>query len=66
VHVIVNGRTVELPSPATVADLLSHLALTQRVAAVERNGEPLAASERDAVVLHDGDRIELVRATAGG
>ena len=33
---------------------------------VERNGEALVRSELDGVVLADGDRLELVRAVAGG
>jgi sulfur carrier protein len=33
---------------------------------VERNGEALVRSEMDAVTLADGDRLELVRAVAGG
>ena len=64
--VIVNGRSVTLTAPATVGDLLEHLGLAGRVAAVERNGEALAASTRASVSLAAGDRIEVVRATAGG
>ncbi|MEY2473431.1 MAG: sulfur carrier protein [Actinomycetota bacterium] len=64
--VIVNGRPLDVPDSLTINALLAQLDLTQRVAAVEHNGAALAASERDAVVLRDGDRIELVRATAGG
>ena len=33
---------------------------------VERNGEPVARSERATTRLASGDRLELVRAVAGG
>jgi len=66
VNVLVNGETVAVAERATIADLLAQLDLRQRVAAVEHNGQALAASERDQVTLRDGDRIELVKATAGG
>jgi thiamine biosynthesis protein ThiS len=33
---------------------------------VERNGEPVERARYDHVHLEDGDRLELVRAVAGG
>jgi sulfur carrier protein len=61
-----NGRPVQLPEGTTLSGLLEELGLVRQVAAVERNGEPVNASERGRVVLADGDRVELVRAVAGG
>ena len=61
-----NGRPVELAEGATLSALLEVLALTGAVAAVERNGQPVARSAYRTVVLGDGDRVELVRAVAGG
>jgi sulfur carrier protein len=61
-----NGRPVELPEGATVAGLVEALGLARQVAAVERNGEPVARSAQAATTLADGDRVELVRAVAGG
>lgn len=61
-----NGRPVELPDGATVATLLDALGLAGAVAAVERNGEPVSRAEHDSAALADGDRVELVRAVAGG
>lgn len=62
-----NGRPLELPARSTLADLLAAVEIhPQSVAAVERNGHPLPRAGRDGTVLADGDRIELVRAVAGG
>jgi sulfur carrier protein len=61
-----NGRAVELPDGATVTALIDVLGLARQVAAVERNGEPVPHSAQSATALADGDRVELVRAVAGG
>ena len=65
-HVIANGKRVELAGGATVDDLLGVLGLGGRWVLVERNGEPVARGELASTVLHEGDRLELVRAVAGG
>ena len=61
-----NGDEVEVPDDATVADLLEQLGLGQRLVVVERNGEPVPRAARDTTRLSAGDRLELVRAVAGG
>jgi thiamine biosynthesis protein ThiS len=66
IRVWANGRAVELPDGSTVTALIEALGLARQVAAVERNGEPVPRSARSATALAEGDRIELVRAVAGG
>jgi sulfur carrier protein len=66
VRVIANGRPVELHDGATVADLLAALGLGGRWVLVEHNGEPVARRALTTTRLADGDRLELVRAVAGG
>ena len=61
-----NGDTVELEDGATVADLLRALSLGGRWVIVERNGEPVARADFATTPLAEGDRVELVRAVAGG
>jgi sulfur carrier protein len=46
--------------------LLSSLGLRVGSVVVEHNGTALLRSEVQAAVLADGDRLELVRAVAGG
>lgn len=65
-RVIANGDPVELDDGATVAELLGVLGLGERWVLVERNGEPVRRAELCSTVLDDGDRLELVRAVAGG
>lgn len=65
-RVTANGDPVELAGEATVADLLGALGLGGRWVLVERNGEPVRRADLDATHLEDGDRLEVVRAVAGG
>lgn len=66
VKVTANGDPVDLPDGATVEDLLKALGLGGRWVLVERNGEPVERAALATTVLADGDRLELVRAVAGG
>ena len=65
-QVTANGDAVDLPDGATVADLLAALGLGGRWVLVERNGEAVRRSDLDTTRLAQGDRLELVRAVAGG
>ncbi len=62
----VNGQCEPLDTDMKVGDLLARMALRDRRIAVERNGEIVPRSAFDQVLLHDGDRIEIVIAVGGG
>ena len=66
VQVVANGAAVELDDGATLDDLLARLGLGAKWVVVERNGDPIPRRETASTVLADGDRLELVRAVAGG
>jgi len=66
VQVLANGDPTELPDGATVDDLLRALNLGGKWVLVERNGEPVNRRDLATTVLCEGDRLELVRAVAGG
>jgi sulfur carrier protein len=61
-----NGDAVEVDDGATVDDLLRQLGLGGKWVLVERNGEPVARRDLATTALAAGDRLELVRAVAGG
>jgi sulfur carrier protein len=65
-QVVANGKPVEVADGATVDDLLAILGLGGRWVLVERNGEPVPRAALATTTLADGDRLELVRAVAGG
>lgn len=65
-RVTANGEAMELAEGATVEDLLHALKLGGKWVLVERNGEPVRRAELGTTVLAEGDRLELVRAVAGG
>lgn len=66
VKVTANGDEVTLRDGSTAMDLLEHLGLGAAWVLVERNGEPVERSALTTTMLADGDRLELVRAVAGG
>ncbi|MGD9798604.1 MAG: sulfur carrier protein ThiS [Acidimicrobiia bacterium] len=66
VHVTVNGTDTEVARGTSVDDLLVQLGLDGRWVVVERNREPMLRRDLATTVLVDGDRVELVRAVAGG
>ena len=65
-QIVVNGRASELADTMTLPELLESLGLRIGSVVVEHNGTALLRSELVETVLADGDRLELVRAVAGG
>lgn len=65
-RVTANGRTYEVPAGTSVAAFVRERELDPAYVIVERNGEPLERSRYESEALRDGDRLELVRAVAGG
>ena len=62
----VNGRPSEVPDGTSLPSLIESLGLRVGSVVVEHNGHALLRSELPRVELADGDRLELVRAVAGG
>lgn len=62
----VNGETVQLAGPCSVAELLAARGLAGKRVAVERNGEIVPRSRHGETQLAAGDRIEIVVAVGGG
>jgi thiamine biosynthesis protein ThiS len=66
VRVTANGKPFEVRDGVSVTEFIRQRGLDPRYVVVERNGEPLERSRYGQVMLVDGDRLELVRAVAGG
>lgn len=64
--VIANGAAVDLAAGARVVDLLERLGLGGKWVVVEHNGAPVERAALSTTVLAEGDRLEVVRAVAGG
>ena len=62
----VNGRPRPLETGTTLAGLLQELDASGPGVAVERNQEVVRKTDYQAVVLADGDRVEVVRLVGGG
>jgi sulfur carrier protein len=66
VQVIANGDKVVLDDGARLTDLFDVLGVQAKWVVAEINGEAIERADMPGVLLADGDRIELVRAVAGG
>jgi sulfur carrier protein len=66
VQVIANGATVEIEDGARLTDLFEVLGVQAKWVVAEVNGEAVDRAAMSGVTLSEGDRIELVRAVAGG
>jgi sulfur carrier protein len=65
-RVIANGKQLDVGDGLTVAAFIRSRDLDPRYVVVERNGEALERGRYEEVWLAEGDRLELVRAVAGG
>jgi sulfur carrier protein len=65
-RVVANAKPYQVEPHTTVAEFIRRRDLDPRFVVVERNGEPLERERYEDVTLAEGDRLELVRAVAGG
>jgi sulfur carrier protein len=66
VQLVVNGKPTDVSDGTSLPALIESLGLRVGSVVVEHNGTALLRSELAAVRLAAGDRLELVRAVAGG
>jgi thiamine biosynthesis protein ThiS len=66
VQVTVNDEPRTLPDDATVADLVTALALGPRRIAVEVNHAVVPRAVYAHTILHDGDAVEVIHFVGGG
>jgi sulfur carrier protein len=66
IRVLANGNGFDVQPGTSVRDFIQQRGLDPRYVVVERNGEPLERARYERILLADGDRLELVRAVAGG
>ena len=64
--VTLNGRSREVSGVRTLEQLIRSMDLDPHFVIVERNGKPVERNRYAQIEIADGDRIELVRAVAGG
>lgn len=65
-NIRVNGEPLALAGEMNLRDLLSLLEVPQVGVAVAKNDRVVPFSQIDTHVVVDGDRIEIIKAAAGG
>ena len=62
----VNGKEIELKSSITLAEFLAAHNYRAELVAVEHNGQIVPRAEFSAVVLQEGDELEIVSFVGAG
>ena len=66
-NILINGNNRQLDGEyMTISTLVVTLNLVGKRLAIEKNGEIVPRSQFDAVLLSDGDKLEIVGAVGGG
>jgi sulfur carrier protein len=65
-NLTVNGQPHSMPPGSSLSALLSELGLAERPVVIELNRQALLPREVPAILLHEGDLIEIIQITAGG
>lgn len=65
-QIFLNGQTLELQSPISLAQLLEQQGYAQRRVAVEVNRSIVPKSQHGQHLLNEGDKVEMVHALGGG
>lgn len=65
-QVTVNGESCDLPEGLRADELIERIGLADQRIALEVNREIVPRSEYGQTTLHEGDRVEIVRAIGGG
>lgn len=64
---IINGETIQVPEHIrTIADLLDHFQLSEKIVIVEVNAQIMQKHQYETTVLCNGDRVEIVHFVGGG
>ncbi len=63
---IINGEPRAVPEGLTLTALVAHLGMNGDRVAIEHNREIVARDRWSAVVLTEGDRLEIVHFVGGG
>ena len=66
-NILINGNNRQFDGEnMTISALIVTLDLTGKRLAIEKNGEIVPRSQFDAVIVSDGDKLEIVGAVGGG
>jgi thiamine biosynthesis protein ThiS len=66
ISLLLNGKQHSVASETPLPRLLEDLGVDRRLVAVAHNGDVIPRDQYESVVLHDGDRVEIVRMVGGG
>lgn len=66
IELTVNGKTIALETPTSLADFLAARGLHEKMVVVEHNREIVRRERFGDILLQAGDEVEIVQMMAGG
>ncbi len=66
IAITLNGNEHSLPGEMSLADLAASLGIDRRTVAIALNGDVVRREDHEKLIVHNGDRIEIVRMVGGG
>lgn len=63
---LVNGKALDIPSGTTILQLLERLGICHEKVVVEVNMQIIAKEDYQEMLLHEGDKVEIVSFVGGG
>jgi len=66
INLIVNGKRKSLDTPMTLLELLEKLGVKSKFVAIGYNGSVVDKGCLDAILIGDGDVLEVVKPVGGG
>ncbi len=65
-QLMINGKPRELVEECCLLDFLEKQQVNPQLIAIEYNGDIVKRQHFDEIVLHEGDRLEIVQMVGGG
>ncbi|ASS75081.1 thiamine biosynthesis protein ThiS [Tumebacillus algifaecis] len=63
---LINGQQREVEAVQTLADVVNHFGLNERIIIIEHNLNIVPRDQYAGTQVHDGDKIEIVHFVGGG
>ncbi|MBM3858906.1 MAG: sulfur carrier protein ThiS [Verrucomicrobia bacterium] len=64
--IMLNGKSRKIKQPCSATELLSELGWKPTQVVIEHNGQVIPRSETGAIMLREGDQVEIILPVAGG
>ena len=65
-NIILNGTEKNIRERSSLVEIVQELGLQEKTFAIGVNGEVVSKNQYEKIILHNGDRVDVVHFVAGG